>query len=715
MSECPNVMTLNRYVSGALEQHIADDLTFHLAKCERCQRRVDQMANQPDTLVQVARRSSQQEQIGGEPQLAELIAEVQRFAPNHENTIDLQNENNSTVNIRERAPEKNKHRVADLDSFIICLRKSGLVDELEIDRRVSSTNCTTTETFADELVNDNVLTAYQGKILSRGRWKGLMLGNYVIQEKLGQGGMGQVFKAHHKRMGRLVCIKVLRAMGRKSPEIVERFRREIKAISSLNHPNFVIAHDADEDEGIQFLVMEYIDGKDLSRLVKKQGPMLVNDGVEIIRQSARALEYAHQQGVIHRDIKPHNLLLTTNDENDALVKVLDMGLARFDSVFNDESDSGTQASMTATGVIMGTVDYISPEQALNSRNADGRSDIYSLGCTLHFILTGKPLFPGQTIMEKLINHRELTPPRLRDSIPEVSLGLEAIFKKMVAKDPEERYQSMTELAEDIDAFQAGRRPKALTSMWPALWNGIKSNPWPAVSSGAAVFIIGLAIWLFATTNNTAADQTAADSTSKNLNNAKNQDKKGDGGNFDGLENGGWAPGNAPLDQLMQQLRNDRPKVMVLVSHKDFDQNEVDTARKYLEKNNFKAVLASSKNEAYAKYSGKKVATLNFTREFSPNEYFGVLVTSVNRSEFKTTPVIKLLKSALQAEGVVAGVGSGSQLVGDMGLCVSQCLHKKENIEVDLDKDTRGSVIKAEAKHMEQVARYMQKLYSSSDF
>jgi tRNA A-37 threonylcarbamoyl transferase component Bud32 len=372
-------MTLNRYVSGALEQHIADELVDHLGKCERCQIRVDQMAEQPDTLLQAARRSSLRSPAKREPQLAQLIADVQRFGPSHENTIDVKVGNGSTVNIRERVPEKTKHRIADLDSFILCLRRSGLVDELEIDRLVSSTTATTTETFADELVDDGILTPYQAKILSRGRWRGLILGNYVIQEKLGQGGMGQVFKARHQRMGRIVCIKVLRALGRKSPEIVERFRREIKAISSLNHPNFVIAHDADEDEGIQFLVMEYIDGKDLSRLVKKHGPMDVDDAVEIIRQSARALEYAHQQGVVHRDIKPHNLLLTSNDEGDALVKVLDMGLARLDNVFSNEFDSETQASMTATGVIMGTVDYIAPEQALNSRNADGRSDVYSLG------------------------------------------------------------------------------------------------------------------------------------------------------------------------------------------------------------------------------------------------------------------------------------------------------------------------------------------------
>lgn len=721
MSDCPNVMTLNRYVSGALEQHMADDLAFHLTKCERCQIRVDQMSEQPDTLLQVVRRTQRQSAAGAEPQLADLIAEAQRFGPNHENTLDLKDENNATVTIRERSTDRVKHSIADLDSFIACLRKSRLVDEIEIDTRVSSTTTTTTEGFAEELVKENVLTPYQAKILSRGRWKGLILGNYVIQERLGQGGMGQVYKARHQRMGRIVCIKVLHALGRKSPEIVERFRREIKAISSLNHPNFVIAHDADEADGIQFLVMEFIDGSDLSRLVKRQGPVPVDDAVEIIRQASRALEYAHQAGVIHRDIKPHNLLLTSSETNKVgLVKVLDMGLARFDSVFTDDSISGTQASMTATGVIMGTVDYIAPEQALNSRNADGRSDIYSLGCTLHFLLTGRPLFPGQTIMEKLINHREQQPPRLQDAVPTASASLNAVFRKMVAKDPDDRYQSMTALAEDLEALQAGRRPQAMSSLWLRLSDSLARNPWPAISSGAAVFVVGLAIWLIFGGSNSAAHQA---STNGDRGASGNEYSKSNDPFFDefGRERGvrferdDSTAGKDSVDQPAQNRSTGRPKVVVLIPYRDYDPSEVNSAKLFLERNNFEPVLASSQFKAYSRNSDPPIQTMNFSESFNSNDFFGVVVVSAGRNEFKNASVIRLLKETLEADGVVAGIGSGANLISEMGLCDGQCLHQKEDIKVDLDHNTRGSVILAEAKRIDRVAMYMKKIYSSNEY
>ena len=389
-----------------------------------------------------------------------------------------------------------------------------------------------------------------------------------------------------------------------------------------------------------------------------------------------------------------------------------MGLARFDNVLGADSDSSTQASMTATGVIMGTVDYISPEQTLNSRNADGRSDIYSLGCTLHYLMTSQPLFPGQTIMEKLINHRELEPPRLRDSVPETPAALDAIFAKMVAKEPTDRYASMTELAEDLDALQDGRRPNALTAWWPALWGGLKKNPWPAVASGAAVFIIGLAVWLFSAEDNRQA--TYADNQNKPqgevLKVSKPAPKQKDG------SGGGWGPGNKPLDQLMQQLRNSTSssKVVVLVPHKGFNQKEVDKVKMYLVKHNFSPVLASSQSQAYSKPSGKKIDTLNFAKDYNPRDYFGVLVANVGKEELKSLP-LGLLKQSLESEGVVAGVGTGAGSLSALGFCDGQCVYPRENIKIDLEKRTKGSVILADVKYMEQVARYMEKLYSSSEY
>ena len=209
-------------------------------------------------------------------------------------------------------------------------------------------------------------------------------------------------------MGREVCLKVLRSSGRRSPDTVERFRREIKAISALDHPNFVIAHDADDADGIQFLVMEFVAGLDLAQLIAEEGPMSPQQALGVVQQVTDALEYAHGEGITHRDIKPHNIILTPDEYGGVgHAKVLDLGIARFDSVLGGSADGMTRATMTQTGTIVGTVDYMSPEQAVNSRHADARSDIYSLGCTLYFLTTGKPLHPGETIMERQVHSQSL--------------------------------------------------------------------------------------------------------------------------------------------------------------------------------------------------------------------------------------------------------------------------------------------------------------------
>jgi tRNA A-37 threonylcarbamoyl transferase component Bud32 len=269
-------------------------------------------------------------------------------------------------------------------------------------------------------------------MLFQGKTKGLVLGNYVLMEKLGQGGMGMVFKARHRKMGRVVALKVLSPSVTKNPRAVKRFQREAHAAAQLQHPNIVGAYDAGEDKGIHFLVMEYVDGSDLSSLVKKQGPTSIAQAVDCILQAAQGLAHAHAAGIVHRDIKPSNLLLASAGG----VKVLDMGLARFDSSGN----STVPDELTQSGSIMGTCDYMAPEQALNSKYADQRSDVYSLGCTLYYLVTGKVMYAGETSMEKLLAHRETPTPAL----PGVSKGLQAVYQRMVAKDPKERYQSMKE-------------------------------------------------------------------------------------------------------------------------------------------------------------------------------------------------------------------------------------------------------------------------------
>src|SRR5262245_45938517 len=203
--------------------------------------------------------------------------------------------------------------------------------------------------------------------------------------------MGTVFKARHKRMRRIVAIKVLSRDVAQDERFIKRFQREVEAVARLSHPNIVMAHDADEAEVGHFLVMEFVNGRDLASTVEKQGPLPVRIAVSCSLQAARALEYAHGQGIIHRDIKPANLL---RDES-GVVKVADLGLARFEEAVAAPHSS---SALTQAGTIMGTVDYMSPEQAMGAEGVDHRSDIYSLGCSLYFLLVGKPPYEGPTMM-----------------------------------------------------------------------------------------------------------------------------------------------------------------------------------------------------------------------------------------------------------------------------------------------------------------------------
>lgn len=328
-----------------------------------------------------------------------------------------------------------------VEDFVAHLSSSGLMPSEEVDAFRDSLpdekKQGDAQEFARELVRQKKLTAYQATAVYQGKALSLFLGKYLVLDKLGQGGMGMVFKARHRTMQRLVAVKVLPSSATKSPENVQRFHREVQAAARLTHPNIVAAFDAGEANKTHFLVMEFVDGRDLSQLVKKQGPLPVEKAVECILQAAQGLAAAHQAGIVHRDIKPANLLL----DQEGVVKILDMGLARL--------DDGASSGMTQTGTIMGTVDYMSPEQAMNTKNADGRSDIYSLGCSLYFLIAGKVPFQGDSLMEKLMAHREQPIPSLTAECPAAPPALDAVFQKMMAKEQTHRYQTMGEVIQAL--------------------------------------------------------------------------------------------------------------------------------------------------------------------------------------------------------------------------------------------------------------------------
>jgi serine/threonine protein kinase len=265
---------------------------------------------------------------------------------------------------------------------------------------------------------------------------------YEPTRLLGSGGMGTVWLARHRLMGREVAVKVIRPEFVAKPGAAERFRRETQAAARLNHPNIVTAFDADNAGDTHLLAMEYVEGVTLADLVRQRGPLPVTEACDAVRQAALGLQHAFECGLIHRDLKPHNLIRTA----DGSVKILDFGLAGL-------TDPGRDAGgLTAENVVLGTPDYIAPEQAEDARNADIRSDVYSLGCTLYHLLTGRVPFPGDSVLRKLDAHRTLRPEPIRNSRPEVPAELAAIVTKMMAKKPDDRFQSPGEVAAAMGPF-----------------------------------------------------------------------------------------------------------------------------------------------------------------------------------------------------------------------------------------------------------------------
>ncbi|MBV9125224.1 MAG: protein kinase, partial [Planctomycetes bacterium] len=269
------------------------------------------------------------------------------------------------------------------------------------------------------------------------------LGQYRLLERLGQGGMGTVYRALHTRLKRVVALKVLSNPRMSNTQAVARFQREMEAVGKLDHPHIVRASDAGEADGTHFLVMEYVEGMDLGRLVQVAGSLPLAEAGEVIRQAAQGLQHAHEHGLVHRDIKPSNLLLDRQGQ----VKVADLGLALLQGECSPEE-------LTATGQVMGTVDYMAPEQGDDTHGVDTRADIYSLGCTFYYLLTGRPPFSGPryvTYRSKLWAHaHEPVPP-----LPDLPAPLQKVLQRMMAKDPGDRFTNPGQVAEALAPFAAG--------------------------------------------------------------------------------------------------------------------------------------------------------------------------------------------------------------------------------------------------------------------
>jgi serine/threonine-protein kinase len=313
--------------------------------------------------------------------------------------------------------------------------------------------------LARELVRRGWLTPYQVNQLFQGRGEELLLGSYVLLEKLGQGGMGAVFKARNWKLGKVVALKVIRAERLGSDQALRRFGREIRAAARRDHPHIVHAHDADEVGNTLLLVMEYVEGgTDLARLLKDRGPLPVRQACEFARQAALGLQHAHEKGLVHRDVKPSNLLLGA----DGVVKVLDLGLAHLEQTGEDDSAS----ALTEEGTVMGTFDYIAPEQATDARAVDTRADLYSLGCTLYHLLTGRVPFPGGKPLDKLYRHSFEEPAALEGLRPDVPAAVAAVVRRLMAKRPQDRYQTPAEaaaaLADALGAVPPAETPPAPT-------------------------------------------------------------------------------------------------------------------------------------------------------------------------------------------------------------------------------------------------------------
>jgi eukaryotic-like serine/threonine-protein kinase len=353
---------------------------------------------------------------------------------------------------------------SSVEELLGLIRKSGMIEDQALNaylqRRELGRGLPSDPREATEcMIRDGLITNFQAEQFLLGKWRGFTIGKFKLLERIGVGGMGQVFLCEHMFMKRRVAVKVLPPAKAEQPAALGRFYREARAAGSIEHANIVRTHDIDQDGNLHFIVMEYVDGTNLLDVVKKFGVMNIKRATHYIRQVALGLDFAFRGGLVHRDIKPGNILIDRKGH----AKLLDMGLARF---YKDQSDNLTVKYDDK--IVLGTADYVAPEQVANSHSVDIRADIYALGASFYFLLAGHPPFPTGTVSQKLLWHRTKEPTPIRSIRPEVPEGLAAIIAKMMAKDPAKRQQTPVEVAQELEPWLTGNIPLPSPEEMPQL-------------------------------------------------------------------------------------------------------------------------------------------------------------------------------------------------------------------------------------------------------
>ncbi|MFM8434352.1 MAG: serine/threonine-protein kinase [Planctomycetia bacterium] len=360
--------------------------------------------------------------------------------------------------------------VQTLPEFLKALRASGLVDEDRLAPVIAPWRGQTgpvPEELAEALLARELLTGWQLEQLRKGKSKGFTLGKYRLLRLLGAGGMSSVYLAENPTMRQQVAIKVLPIKRVDQSSYLARFEREAQVAFRLSHHNIARAFDLETSGNVHFMVLEYIEGTDLHARVKADGPLDIREAADYIRQAAIGLHYAHEEGLVHRDIKPANLML----DKRGTIKILDLGLA-----LDDEEDGSL--SREHDEKVLGTADYLAPEQARDSHKADRRSDVYALGCTLFYLLTGKPPFSTGSLGERIRAHMSTPPPNLLERRADVPPALAELYFRMMEKHPEGRPQTAKEVADALDAWLASSAAKPGDRPEPPRRTPLRRTPAP---------------------------------------------------------------------------------------------------------------------------------------------------------------------------------------------------------------------------------------------